>query len=394
MHRMSVEFSNILMNILGYFRRGKVVSSSTRTSVWMTPEIKIMLQEASKATGLSMAHIMRQAILRECQRIIEMKIKTNVPILICALLLNLCLPLQARQDDYSYYNQPTYIQPNFQASRIPDFRVTDFKVEEPHDIQFTKDMFEGGFKGDFIEKPNFANILGNLTVMFTPAYAAATARDFVANFTSSFQSGFEEKKLPTLLCAAGMIPVIAEAKSLSAAIKAGREMQMETKAAALGIEFAPAMESGLTRRLQAAIVQNINEGEYVAVRNRPYLANFLDGKLPAKAPGMAEVDTAYKNGVRLLKDGNKAVSDLDLAFVVKNGKIVPEIKAMKLGEKINEAYGVKVVTHGDNFNGARKGIEKAIEIEKKKDLIWIFDKNGFVGADDYQTIVKKFLLGR
>lgn len=51
------------------------------------------------------------------------------------------------------------------------------------------------------------------------------------------------------------------------------------------IAFAPAVKSGLTRRLQTAITESLDEGELVAVRSRPYGASLRDGLLRAKEAG-------------------------------------------------------------------------------------------------------------
>lgn len=58
------------LNFLRKFKRGKVISSSSRTTCWLTPQIKAMLKRSSEITGLSQAHIIRQSILHECQKIL------------------------------------------------------------------------------------------------------------------------------------------------------------------------------------------------------------------------------------------------------------------------------------------------------------------------------------
>ncbi len=303
--------------------------------------------------------------------------KKNVLVLLISMLISMLL--HARNDDYSYYNQPSFTMPRIEA----------FKVPEIKELQFAKDIFEGGFKGDFIEKPNLANSIGNLLVVFSPAYIVANTRDFVANFKSSYEDGFKKVNVPLALCSVGFIPGIIEAKGIAKTLKVAKEIEVETK---LGIEFAPVIEkSGLTHELQRAIITNINEGEIVAVRRRVYGANFFDGELPVKAPAMAEVDIKYGNGVRLLKDGNRVTSDVDLAFMAKNGKPITEFKTIQFGEKINQTYGHVVVTHGDNFNGVKKGIDAALKVEKKNERIWIFNKDGYIDSGRYQTMIDKYI---
>jgi hypothetical protein len=161
--------------------------------------------------------------------------------------------------------------------------------------------------------------------------------------------------------------------------------------------FAPAQESGLTKKLQTSIVNALEEGEIVGVRKRAYGANFLDDKYPSK-PLDAVVKKSYKNGVRVLENGERVVSDVDLAFVVKDRKVMPESHSIDIGNRINNSYRKiggadlhDVVKHGDNYWGVQKGVEKAIDISERNETIYVFDKNGFVDSGKYQDMIKKYL---
>lgn len=155
--------------------------------------------------------------------------------------------------------------------------------------------------------------------------------------------------------------------------------------------FAPALESGLTRRLQTSISEVLKQGEIVGLRKRAYGANFLDEKYFSKHLG-ARVLRNFKNGVRMLTDGSKVISDVDLAFVTKNKQILSEYYSLEVGKRINRSYGHDVVLHGDNYWGARKGVSKALEIERRRtEIIYVFDKNGFKDKGPYWSMVRKYM---
>lgn len=290
------------------------------------------------------------------------------------LLLLLTAPAWCRDDDYYRQYQPPQ-----------NYRETAFK--------FTRDAIEGSIKGDFIERPNFAQAIGNIAINFTPAVIATSIRDFSANFLHSYETDFKEHKVDMALAAIGIIPAVSGVRKLEGAYKAGCEARLMREAEMTMVQYAPALESGLTRKLQASIVTSIKEGEIIGVRQRAYLANFLDGKLPAKPAG-AEVVEVFKNGVRKLSDGSRVISDVDLAFVSKNGRALPESKTLEIGGKINETYGHAVVMHGDNFSGVKKGVEGAIEAAKKQDDIYIFTKQGFIDAGNYEDMIDKYIRRR
>lgn len=275
--------------------------------------------------------------------------------------------------------------------RRDDFRPQQyFQKEQPK--SFVKDFFDGGVKGTFlIEKPSFANIAGDIAVGFSPAYVLASLRDFTVNIKKTWETDFKEHKVDVALAAISIVPAVGEVKNLKhlkAAYQVGKEARIlrETGKAV----FAPALESGLTKKLQASIIHSLDDDMIVAVRKRPYQANFLDGKLPAKPAGV-QVEFAYKNGVRVLEDGRRFVSDLDIAFVARNGKALPESKVMKIGEKINGNYGHAVIQHGDNYNGVRKGVPQAIKVEEKNEEVFLFTKRGFLSSDPYKSMIEKYL---
>lgn len=266
-----------------------------------------------------------------------------------------------------------------------------YQPAPPQMVRYGREMADGAARGDYIKNPTFLNLLGSLIINFTPAAPVADFRDFTANFKKSWESNFGEHKKDVALAAVGFIPVLGESKKIRAAFQAGKNIRLAQQIEQAVVKFAPALESGLTRKLQRSITEGIAPGEFVAVRQRVYEANFLDGKIPAKAAGDV-VDVAYKNGVRKLTDGRRVISDLDLAFVAKHGRAMPESRALVVGEKINAAYGTKVVMHGDNFNGARRGIDKALEIEKRKEeMVYVFSRDGFIDAGNYQSMLRRYL---
>lgn len=280
------------------------------------------------------------------------------------LVLLFCAPLSA-QDDWKY---------------------TSARYEAPM-ARFKQDYVDGAWKGEFIQKPNFANILGNLSVNFTPAAPFADFRDLFANIKNMVNSNFQNHKTDVALAVGGFIPAAGEGKKIVKAFEAGKEFRLLQKAA--NLNFAPAIESGLTRKLQASISLSVGKGEIIAIRPRVYQANFMDGKLPVKEAHHV-VDSKFNNGVRVLTDGNRVISDVDVAFVAKNTRILPEAKTHQIGNRINDTYGHRVVVHGDNFSGARKGIDKAIEIENKNERVYLFNKGGYVDSGNYLDMLRKW----
>lgn len=271
---------------------------------------------------------------------------------------------------------------------MPAIRLTQ-PAESPR-MRFARELFEGSIKGEFIKRPTFANVLGNLLVNFTPAAILSDSRDFVANLKKSYETNFKNYKFNTAISLAGFIPLAGEVKKIGQAYQLGK-LDRAINALASEVRFAKVVGengSGLTRRLQFSIMQSLDEGEYLAVRHRPYGANFFDGIFPAKPATIKRADESYANGMRVMKDGRRFISDVDLAFVMKDGKMLKEQNSLRIGEKINESYGHKVVTHGDNYSGARRGIDGAIDIERKNEEIWVFGRDGFLDSGPYQEMLK------
>lgn len=127
--------------------------------------------------------------------------------LLFAFLVLLPGAVSARDDD-RFYNQP-------------DFR----RYEQPV-MRFGREAVDGAARGNFIQNPTFANLVGNIVINFTPAAWAADTRDFFASIKNSYDTGFKSYKADVALAAVGFIPVLGETKKFQAAYKAGKEARI------------------------------------------------------------------------------------------------------------------------------------------------------------------------
>lgn len=180
------------------------------------------------------------------------------------------------------------------------------------------------------------------------------------------------------------------------------------------IRYAPAVNygkyggigSGLTRNMQRILVSSLDDDAVIAVRSRPYLAHLLDGiipAIPAKAPQIEEAMIAvkYKNGVRLLKPeygGIRILSDLDIAGYTRGGiNVIDQKFLLGFRRRFNAAYH-PIITHGTLVNGLKdanvttKLGSKRIR-ELKRNIVFIFDKTGFIGKLPYTEYVGKYVKG-
>lgn len=165
-----------------------------------------------------------------------------------------------------------------------------------------------------------------------------------------------------------------------------------TPAPMLAGVYAPILgKSGLTRKLQQAIMESLDEDVIVAVRSRPYRANFLDGLRRAKGPldNVLE-EGSFKNGSRLLDTGERVASDLDLAGVTRNSVPFNNSESEALGDIINGNYGWDVVTHGDLYNGQKMGFPKALSVNVTQP-VYVFSRGGFIEALPFEEYVTKYM---
>jgi hypothetical protein len=177
------------------------------------------------------------------------------------------------------------------------------------------------------------------------------------------------------------------------------------------IRYAPALESGLPRRLQRTLVESLDEGGIIAVRPRPYRAAGLEWKYPPKEPWVADwmVAKKYKNGVRVLKPEyaeeygvRKVLSDLDIAGYTVNGRNIGNQDFLdNLAARFNEAYGYDIITHGPLVHGLndpkvfRKLNQTPGRIEGLlNEEVYIFNRNGFIEKLPYREYEAKYIGSR
>ena len=146
-----------------------------------------------------------------------------------------------------------------------------------------------------------------------------------------------------------------------------------TKAAPCEEKHANSNTSGLCESLQKAIILALREGDIIAVRGRPPGACELDGVLPPKPTN--DVLAAFNDSRRVVKGSGEIVnSDLDIAFIMHDGKAVDNETAISYGEGIALKYGHEVVTHGDLYNGREiLKNEKALKVDTNE-AVYVFTK--------------------
>lgn len=129
------------------------------------------------------------------------------------------------QDEWR--NKPQPRNEYQQASFKPQVQIPQFQSKL--DI-FIADFTKGAILGDAIAKPNFANIVGQITAGLSPAGVATDIRDFSINISKSVATGFQEHKKETVMAGFGFLPFLGEAKNAMKAWKVGREEKALAKA--------------------------------------------------------------------------------------------------------------------------------------------------------------------
>jgi hypothetical protein len=105
------------------------------------------------------------------------------------------------------------------------------------------------------------------------------------------------------------------------------------------------------------------------------------------------------------KDGNKVIrkSDLDsYVFYNEKGEIASEDVVMQIMENIEMDYGPRVRgaaydprrpvvfgNHGDNYRGELQLYYKAQEVRNKNEVVYLFNRDGFIAADKMNNVIGK-----
>jgi tetratricopeptide (TPR) repeat protein len=161
--------------------------------------------------------------------------------------------------------------------------------------------------------------------------------------------------------------------------------------------FAEYAESGLTVRLQEAIIHSLRKGDIIAVRKMALGASAHYGKglgsepfqpKPLDGTELVKLD----NGMRIMADGDIVLSDLDTAFIIHNGSPVDNETAISYGEGINLLYGTNVCAHGDLYNGITVIENKKAEGVKKTDNVFVYKYcDGFVESGSFEDMVENYI---
>lgn len=163
------------------------------------------------------------ALVALCLLVSYFRERRKITSLVLFILIAPSLHAWWRDDDRRQYRQPDFKQ--YQA--------------KDHSFKFSRDLFEGAWKGEFKKDQNLTNILGSIAINFTLAAPLADARDVAANVVKSYKADFKEYKADIALAGFGFLPVIGETAKFKKAFEMGREMKFATKAIDVAATGAP-----------------------------------------------------------------------------------------------------------------------------------------------------------
>jgi len=156
-------------------------------------------------------------------------------------------------------------------------------------------------------------------------------------------------------------------------------------------------ESGLSERLQKAIIRSLRKGDIIAVRGMAAGASEQYGKGLGSEPFQpkpheGDVLVSLGNGMRIMKNGKIVLSDLDLAFIIHDGKPVDNGTALSYGEGIDLLYGQHVVAHGDLYNGIAELKDPKAVLVSMTDKVFVFKYcDGFKESGPFNEMVEKYI---
>ncbi len=138
--------------------------------------------------------------------------------------LFLCAASAHAWEDENRYVQSRPYQPDF--NRRPDIHFTEVAPPTFADKvkTFAVEVFKGGVQGDFIEKPNIPNLAGQIGVDFSPAFLVGAVRDTWANALKSYESGYRDHKVDTVVAATIGFAVVKDISRAGKIFKAEYEL--------------------------------------------------------------------------------------------------------------------------------------------------------------------------
>ncbi len=140
-------------------------------------------------------------------------------------------------------------------------------------------------------------------------------------------------------------------------------------------------------------------------RRAPGASDF-DGALRTKIPGDAVI-WKYDDGRRFIwrearEEFAFVTSDLDIAFIVdvsgaKPALILSDPKANNIrelwkvfGDSVNLSHPSPLINHGDNFSGQLAGIAPAFKSGGRREMVYLYGKNGYIGNGPYDVFISHF----
>ena len=140
----------------------------------------------------------------------------------------------AFEDNRRHMRPSSEFRPDM-AYRRSHIEREDFTPHRPptmteHSVNYFREAFVGGIKGDYIKSPTVANVVGNILVGLSPAGVFGDARDFTANFYKAAKVNFKEHKKDAAFSLAAMIPAVSELKHSHSLYKAHRSISVSIKA--------------------------------------------------------------------------------------------------------------------------------------------------------------------
>jgi hypothetical protein len=157
------------------------------------------------------------------------------------------------------------------------------------------------------------------------------------------------------------------------------------------LTYNPFRTSGHTKRMQQAIVLALGPKDIIAFRRRPFGSTRYDfgpNALPSKPKG-GKTDIEYPYGRRLLKTGEEVVSDVDAAWMLRDGQLVTENQfESDILPVINAIYGKDIVMHGQDVNGLLKRTSGA----KEQAIVDIYGPFGYLESGDMVEMLVKYAL--
>lgn len=160
---------------------------------------------------------------------------------------------------------------------------------------------------------------------------------------------------------------------------------------AMSKQYAPVFGLGMSWSDQRALMSSLGENDIVAMRGMP-LSGYI-GRLFAPSKGPLVHDTmSFPFGVRVDKaTGLVSISDADMAYYLKNGKVANYDEVMDFIDSANGKLSKKMIMHPDNHQGIIKMNEGALRVMGQNKPIYVFSKNGYLEQGYYFNMSKKYI---